>query len=67
VAAIRSFRRPGEQTEVTHFDLGSIVIHRAPDLSWRPAVAARVEAWRLRRRIVRAARALVALVLGMLP
>ena len=41
--------------------------HRTHDLSWRPAVAARVECWRLRRRIVRAARALVALVLGMLP
>ena len=39
--------------------------HRpAPDLSWRPAVAARVDAWRLRRRVTRAARALVALVLG---
>lgn len=42
-------------------------IHRAPDLSWRPVVAARVECWRLRRRVYLAARALVALVLGLLP
>lgn len=44
--------------------------HRAPDLSWRPLVAARVSAWRRRqplRRAYRAARALVAIVLGMLP
>ena len=40
---------------------------RTPDLSWRPAVAVRVECCRLRRRITRADRALVALVLGMLP